>query len=469
MDEAAWQQLESEIEALRRDIRDLQVVQEVDASELRAHLQQRYSFEDPIDLPIVVRETAEMLRRWNVHVTHPRYFGLFNPSVLEGAVIGDALVAAFNPQLAAWSHAPAAQEIERHVLRHFAALLGFDPDRTAANYTSGGAEANLTAVLAAIAKLEPDTSRGGISALSRPFGIYLTEQSHHSFVKIARMTGLGTDCLREVGMTDGLAMDPASLRERMASDRADGWRPAVVIATAGTTSAGAIDPLEELHDVATDFGAWFHVDAAWGAAAVLSPRLRPLLRGIERADSVTWDAHKWLSVPMGAGMFFCRHPEALRQAFAVSTSYMPGPTGGDTADPYAVTTQWSRRATGLKVFVALAEIGTGGYGELIEHQAHMGDELRSLLDASGWILVNDTRLPLVCFTHPRIRDGGVTTRQILDVIYRRGHVWISDVLLGGESVFRACITSYRTEEEDLAVLVEELDVALNEIAAGSPP
>jgi len=255
-------------------------------------------------------------------------------------------------------------------------------------------------------------------------------------------------------------MDVAALEQQIQADLATGWFPLMVVGTAGTTGAGLIDPLTQIAGLAERFGLWFHVDAAWGGSAVLSPGLKPALQGIEAADSVTWDAHKWLSVPMGAGMFFCRHPEAVRQAFAISTSYMPKGSGEDTVDPYSTTAQWSRRMIGLKVFMTLAELGLEGYRELIERQAKMGDWLRQRLSETGWLIRNETPLPVVCFSHPDIQSGGLTTAAILDTIYARGRIWISDVLLGGrERVLRACITSYHTDETDIECLIEELEYA----------
>jgi glutamate/tyrosine decarboxylase-like PLP-dependent enzyme len=232
------------------------------------------------------------------------------------------------------------------------------------------------------------------------------------------------------------------------------------VGTAGTTGGGVVDPLPVLADIAAGCGAWVHVDAAWGGAAALVPRLRAALDGIERADSVTWDAHKWLSVPMGAGMFFCRHPAAVRAAFDVSTSYMPSTTGVETTDPYMTTVQWSRRAIGLKVFMSLAERGRDGFAEQIDRQARMGDVLRAKLTDAGWTIVNDTPLPLICFTHDDLRSNQTSTADILETIYSRGNVWISDVVLGRkERVLRACITSFRTEEADLEYLINELEFA----------
>jgi glutamate/tyrosine decarboxylase-like PLP-dependent enzyme len=449
-----------EIEQFPDEIRTMRVSPQVHPEEIRAELESRYSFDMPVPLDTLTEDVIHLLRAGSVHVTHPRYFGLFNPSVRQAAIIADALVALYNPQLAAWSHAPTANELEQFTLRHFARALGFDAPPLHATFTSGGAEANLSAVLAALGSRVPSWSETGFFGQHLRPAIYLTGETHHSFVKIARMTGLGTDALREIPTDSRLRMDVDALQSRIEADRASGWQPLLLVGTAGTTSAGVVDPLAQLSEVATAHGLWFHVDAAWGGSAVLSPQLKGVVTGIERADSVTWDAHKWLSVPMGAGMFFCRHPEAITRAFAIATSYMPDAVEGSTVDPYATTAQWSRRAIGLKVFMALAELGTGGYAELIEHQAQMGNALRERLHQLGWDVVNDTKLPVVCFTHPDIRQGKRSTSEILHTISERGRVWISDVVLGNqERVLRACITSFHTNESDLACLLEEIEYA----------
>ena len=467
MEPSIWQQLIDEIQAFPADLRDLPVWTQASPREIRAQLESRYTFDTPVPLETVAADAMQLLRQWTVHVTHPRYFGLFNPSVRQAGILADALVALYNPQLAAWSHAAAANEIERHTLKQFAAALSMDGE-THANFTSGGAEANLSAVLAALAHHFPDAGELGLAGLPARPAIYATGETHHSFVKIARMSGLGTNSIRQIPTTDEFTMDTAALKRQIRADLDQGWHPLLIVGTAGTTSTGAVDPLPAIADIAADCGAWFHADGAWGASAVLSPRLRPELAGIERADSVTWDAHKWLSVPMGAGMFFCRHPEAVRAAFAVSATYMPGKTG-NSSDPYAVTAQWSRRAIGLKVFMALAEIGLDGYGALIDHQARMGDFLRERLLRDGWQLVNHTRLPVVCFTHPDIRAGRCRTRDVLKTIYQRGRVWISDVVLEGQQrVLRACITSFESNEADVECLLEELEHARS-LKLSTPP
>jgi glutamate/tyrosine decarboxylase-like PLP-dependent enzyme len=259
-------------------------------------------------------------------------------------------------------------------------------------------------------------------------------------------------------------MKADDLARLVAEDRQNGCKPFMVVGTAGTTGAGAIDPLPELAQFCRREDLWFHVDAAWGGAAVISPRLRGHLTGIGEADSVTCDAHKWFSVPMGAGMFFCRDQEAVRAAFHAETSYMPGRTGGGVPDPYTTTVQWSRRFIGLKLFVALAELGEAGYAGMIEHQAEMGDVLREQLRRTGWQVVNSTPLPLVCFT----REGLVPSTFLAE-LYQRQIAWMSEVRLGGSPVLRACITSFRTTEADIDRVVKEMATLKSFQQAGGQP
>lgn len=434
------------------------IVPNVTPEEIRSYLASRYDFSRPAPLEAIVADVEEMMRRWHVQVTHPRYFGLFNPSVTVASVVADTLVAAFNPQLATWRTSPAANEIERHTLSWLAGRFGL-PGDAVANFTSGGAEANLSAVVVALTRAFPEYGERGLRSIAGTPTIYLTGESHHSFNKIAHMTGLGRAALRTVAIDGRLRMDVGDLAKQVATDRGNGHAPFMVVGTAGTTAAGAIDPLPELAAFCRSEGLWLHVDAAWGGAAILSPRLRGYLAGIEAADSITCDAHKWFSVPMGAGMFFCRHAESVRAAFHAETSYMPDTTAGPVLDPYTSTTQWSRRFIGLKLFLALAERGESGYVEMIEHQTRMGDLLRESLKRAGWTIVNASPLPLVCFTRE-----GVVPSALLKTLYERQIAWMSEVRLGNRTdpVLRACVTSYRTSESDVEQVVEQMtDLAMS--------
>jgi len=317
-------------------------------------------------------------------------------------------------------------------------------------------------VLAALTRAFPGYGERGLRGLAAQPVFYASQEAHHSFQKIAHIAGLGREAARCVRVDDGLRLDVAELERRIAADRAAGLAPFLVAATAGTTAAGIIDPLEELAALCARERLWLHVDAAWGGAAALCPRLREHLRGLERADSLTCDAHKWLAAPMGAGMFFCRHPGAVAESFRVAASYMPEPTR-QTVDPYVTSVQWSRRFIGLKVFLTLAELGEEGLAALIESQASLGEELRGRLEAAGWLLVNRTPLPVVCATHPRILEGGTTVKAVVERVLAGGRAWVSEVLLAGRTpAVRACITNYRTTSADVAFLVGELDRCLVE-------
>jgi glutamate/tyrosine decarboxylase-like PLP-dependent enzyme len=432
---------------------------DVTPAALRAHLASAYPFDHPRPPDEVFDDVTRMFWDWAEHAGNPRHFGLFRPGIDATAVAAEALVALHDPNLATWNFAPAAAEIERHVLKTLAAPLGQDVERGAAHFTSGGQESNHTAVLAALAHHFPAYGASGLRALPAPPVFYVSEEGHHSLDKVAQATGLGRESLRAIPTDTRLRMDVGALEDRIGADRRRGLAPFLVVGTAGTTSAGVVDPLPEIAEVSARERLWFHVDAAWGGAAVLSKSLRPALFGIERADSVTWDAHKWLSVPVSAGMFFCRHRAPVEAAFGVDAAYVP-PRREGASDPLAASLQWSRRCVGLKVFMVLAERGLGGVALRLEHQAKMAEVLRARLRDIGWTVVNETALPVVCFTHPRFdvaRDG----RTFVQRLAREGAAWISVTRLRRTlPALRACVTNVDTLSSDLEPLVEALAAAV---------
>lgn len=444
-------ELQSEFTKLQNDIRSGPVYPNGTAPEIRSHLRKYYDFTGPLNLDDVIADVGEMLRNWDVQITHPRYLGLFNPSVTLASVAAEVLVAMHNPQLASWRTAPAANEIERHVLSWLAAKFGL-PQETLATFTNGGAEANLSAVIVALTRAFPAYGENGLRSLECTPAIYLSSQAHHSFTKIAHMTGIGRNAIRIVATDKNLKMDIGNLERRIADDRQHGFFPLMVVGTCGTTTAGVIDPLPELGSLCSREGLCFHVDAAWGGAAIISPLLREHLAGIESADSITCDAHKWFSVPMGCGMFFCRHPDTAARAFSAEASYMPALASDDTFDPYTHSVQWSRRFTGLKLFMSLAQHGASGQAQMIERQTRMGDLLRQTLNSTGWQILNSTPLPLVCFTRE-----GLDIPAFLASVRERQIAWISEAQLAGQSVLRACITSYKTTERDILWVVDEMN------------
>ena len=459
-------QIQRDFARLQDGIQKGPIVPSVTAEEIRSYLASRYDFAKTVALEEVIADVEQMLQKWQVQVTHPHYFGLFNPSVTLASVVADTLVAMYNPQLANWRTSPAANEIERHTLGWLASKFGL-PEESIATFTSGGTEANLSAVVVALTHYFPKYGEHGLRHLAGEPTIYLTEEAHHGFNKIGHMAGLGRRCLRAVETDSDLKMNVDHLRRRVGEDREYGLLPLMVIGNVGTTAAGVIDPLPEIGRFCQEAGLWFHADAAWGGAAVVSKKLRRHLAGIETADSITCDAHKWLSVPMGCGMFFCRHRESVAKAFRSDVTYMPGKTAGqiidasETFDPLTHSAQWSRRFIGLKLFMTLAEKGEAGLANMLEHQTLMGKVLREALETSGWRIVNSTPLPVVCFT----RDGLVPT-AFLAALRDRQIAWMSEAVLGGIPVVRACITSFRTTERDIEWVVSEMNGIASDFALG---
>src|SRR6201999_570746 len=263
-------EIRSDFTQVQTDIADGPILPTVTAEEIRIHLSSRYDFHRNLPLEAVIADVEQMLRTWQVQVTHPRYFGLFNPSVTLASVVADTLVAMYNSQLANWRTSPAANEIERYTLGWLAEKFGL-PKNSIATFTSGGSEANLSAVVVALTRAFPDYGEHGLRCLRATPSIYLSAEAHHGYNKIAHMTGLGRRALRIVPTDSDLKMDLAQLQRCVAEDRNNGFLPFMVIGTAGTTATGVIDPLPGMAQVCREQGLWFHVDAAWGGSAILAP------------------------------------------------------------------------------------------------------------------------------------------------------------------------------------------------------
>lgn len=460
--ERLWRRLAEIAEDYIEHVAEGRVTPELSVEKIRALLE-RYDFCTPQDPLEALDFAASSLQRFQTHTPHPRYFGLFNPAPTTMGIAADFLVAAFNPQMAAWSHSPFAAEVENHLCRAFGARFGYRQEETDGVFCSGGAEANHTAVLAALTSRFPAFAERGVRELGGQPVLYVSREAHHSFLKAARLCGLGTDAVREIPVDSRWAMDTDELQIEISRDISAGNIPFLVVATAGTTNEGAVDPIAGIGEIARSAGAWFHADAAWGGAAMLEPSLRGLLKGIDEADSITFDAHKWLSAPMGAGVFLTRHPDILTRTFRVDTHYMPRDAEGlPVIDPYQHSMQWSRRFIGLKVFLSLAVAGWEGFAGAVRHMTAMGARLKSALEASGWRIENDTPLPVVCFTDATRSDGA--TKGYLEAVVRQlvasGRAWISSTVLGGsQPALRACITNYRTQASDVDALVAALSDA----------
>jgi len=419
-----------------------------------------FDFNEAMDPSLAVRKIVEGLETFSVHTPHPKYFGLFNPRSHFPSILADLITAVFNPQLAAWSHAPFANEVESYLIQVFGEKFGFTPSAIDGVFAGGGAEANQTAVLCALNYLIPDYATNGLVGVQQRPVVYCSSESHHSIHKAAMTAGLGHSAVRSIPVTEMLEMDMVLLERQLETDLAAGLKPLMVVATAGTTGVGAIDKLVAVGKLARQHGIWFHVDAAYGGAAIIHPDLKSYLNGIETADSVTFDAHKWLSVTMGTSLFVCSHPDILSKTFRITAEYMPKEAKDmDITDPFTHSIQWSRRATGIKLYLSLLMFGWKGYEEIIGHQTAMGELFREELRRSGWHIKNFSPFPIICFTdNDRERDKAFVP-SIINAVLSSGKSWISSDPSHGAPVFRVCITNFATEAEHVYALVAELNAA----------
>jgi glutamate/tyrosine decarboxylase-like PLP-dependent enzyme len=391
-----------------------------------------------------------------VQMASPRYFGLFNPGANFPAQCADRIAGTFNPQLASSASSPVPVALEGHVIRAVARRANFSEESTG-HFATGGSEANYTALLCALTAAHANFSDQGVRAFAGPVRFYASRDCHIAWLKNAHQAGVGRAALRLVD-TDGCGrMDPKALLRTIAEDRAAGAVPLMVIATAGTTGGGMIDPLHACADIAEQQGLWFHVDAAWGGAALASNRLRGVLDGIERAGSITIDAHKWLATTMGCAIFLTTRGDLLSEAFHASTSFMPSSISG--VDPYLNSVQWSRRFLGLRLFLALTAAGWEGMGAHVERGVDVMERIKEGLLALGWTIANDSPLAVLDAIPPA---GYGDVRTLVRRVVASGRAWVAPTLFEGRDVVRICATNGETGTEDVNALI----AALNEGPSG---
>lgn len=441
--------LASELEAACVKIPEGKVTPAFEQGRFIAELS-RFTFSSPVDLADLLPWTIKQLSDGIVQLSHPRYFGLFNPAPAFPSILADQITATFNPQLAATKTSPAAVAIEAHVIAQVARRAKL-PQASAGHFTNSGSEANFTALTCALTKVCSSYRDMGARAFRTPPAVYISHAAHQAWIKIAHQAGIGRLAIRLID-TDGQGrMSASALAEAVRADIANGAVPVMVVATAGTTVAGMIDPLGAAAEIAAAAGAWFHVDAAWGGAAIASERLQSSLAGLEFADSVTIDAHKWLATTMGCGMFIITQPWILKESFSTDASFMP--SAQNLPDPYSTSMLWSRRFLGLRLFLNLAAAGWNGYAQHLERTIELTAHLKDLLATLGWTIANPGGLGVLCVIPPLPHRP---VREIVDAIVASGEAWIAAASFEGREVIRICITNGLTKESDVKALSEIL-------------
>jgi aromatic-L-amino-acid decarboxylase len=409
-------------------------------------------FEAPRPLEELLEWTLERMEHGIVQMQNPRYFGLFNPGANFPSQCADRIASVFNPQLASSASSPVPVALESHLIRAVARRAGFGAEATG-HFATGGSEANYTALVCALTAAHPRFAQEGVRAFPGAPVFYTSRECHIAWLKIAHQAGVGRDSLRLIA-TDGMGrMDPQALARAIHADRGSGAVPVMLVATAGTTGGGMIDPLHACADIARREGLWYHVDAAWGGAAIASEQMRGLLAGIERAESITIDAHKWLATTMGCAIYITTRGAVLSEAFHASTSFMPSSVAG--VDPYLNSVQWSRRFLGLRLFLSLGAAGWTGLGAHVERSVAVIAALRERLTALGWTVANDSPLAVLDVLPP----GGREVRALVRAVVASGRAWVAPATFEGRDVVRICATHGETSPADVLELVRALSAA----------
>ena len=372
------------------------------------------------------------------HADHPRFFArIGSPSNYIGA-LADAAAAGFNVFTGSWTGGSGPATVELVVLDWLRDWCGL-PEGAEGVLTTGGSVANL-AGLAAMR-----TARG-------PGVVYFSDQTHAAVPRALRVLGL--EEARVLPSDAGFRLDLGELRAAIAADRAAGRRPACVVATAGTTSTGSVDPLDALADVCAEEDLWLHVDGAYGAPAVLWPEARPLLAGLERADSLVLDPHKWLFQPYEIGCLLVREPELLERTFALEGAYLRDVLSGEVNFRNR-SVQLTRGARALKLWLSIRVFGLAAFRAAVGRGIALSEHAEALLrERPGWEVVTGAQLAIVCFR--REGDDARQTR-IVEAMARDGYALPSTTELGGRVVLRLCTINPRTTEEDVERTIERMD------------
>lgn len=397
-------------------------------------------------------------------VPNPRYFGQFNPTPLPIGVWADALSSMLNQNAGAWRNGPTSAMIEARVIRWLCDLLNYGR-KSFGTLASGGSEANLIALKCARDSVAAEIINRGVRKAPGDLVIYASDQCHYSIDKSADLLGLGREGVRKIPTDDRFHISLEMLRDAIARDRDAGLVPCCVVGVAGTTSSGAIDPLEELAAIARENGCWYHVDAAYGGPLAFSSQHRDKLRGIERADSITFDPHKWMFVPFSCGTTLVRDGgHVLRKSFDMTPEYLNDDRGGADVefDFFRYGQMGTRRFNSLKLWMAIKFMGREGYARTVERQINLTKYLAKQLDALGdFKRVGEVETAVCCFQFipsPDL-DGpnlDLIQQRLQQTIERSGEAWLTTTVLNGRRALRVNINSFLTEQSHIDDLVKLL-------------
>jgi len=417
----------------------------------------------------LLEEAARLLLDNSTLSGHPRFLAYVVSSPSPIGALADLMAAIVNPNVGAWDLAPIATEIEAQSVRWIAEMLGY-PSDCGGLLTSGGNMANFVGFLAARRARAPWDVRvegAGPRGAGR-LAVYTSAETHTWVHKAADLFGLGTGSIRWVSTDDAQRMDVDALRRQIREDRASGWLPMLVAATAGTVSTGAVDPLPRIAAVCREEGLWFHVDGAYGGFAAVVPGAPEDLRGLALADSVAVDPHKWLYAPLEAGCALVRDRELLRGAFEYRPIYYHLREEGETKDEainyYQFGPQNSRGFRALKVWLGLRQAGQSGYRRMIADDIALARSLYAEVQRHPELEAFTLGLSVTTFRYVPAELAGNPSRdeeyldrlntEILTRLQRGGEVYLSNAVVRGRFLLRSCVVNFRTTAEDIAAVPE---------------
>jgi aromatic-L-amino-acid/L-tryptophan decarboxylase len=412
---------------------------------------------DPGEL---LERTATLLFDHSLFNAHPRFFGYITAPPAPIGILADFLAAAVNANVGGWTLAPAATEIEGQTVRWVAELIGY-PSDCGGLLVTGGNMANIVGFLAArAAKAEWDVRSEGVAGGNgRRLLAYTSAETHTWIQKAADLAGIGTASVRWIATDARLRMDVSALRRQIEQDTAEGHVPFIAIGTAGSVSTGAVDPLPDIASVCREHGLWFHVDGAYGGFAAAVPDAPEDLRGLAGADSVAVDPHKWLYAPLEAGCALVRDPETLRAAFSYHPPYYHFQERTTNYVDYGP--QNSRGFRALKVWLALRHAGAEGYRQMIADDIRLSRALADAVAREPELELVTQDLSITTFRYvpadlrPHLGDQpaeahlDALNRALLDRLQRGGELFLSNALVGGRYLLRACIVNFHTQASDI--------------------
>jgi aromatic-L-amino-acid decarboxylase len=415
--------------------------------------------EQPSSSEVAIGDAARALDE-SIAQPRPRYFAFIGSSGLEIGVIADALAACYDVNLAVW--AGAASEVEVQAVRWAGELVGFPGE--AGSFTSGGTVSNMTALAAARERAVPGARHHGVSG--HRLALYCSREVHYSVVRAAELLGIGSGWVRALPMDVQRRLLPEEVAAAIDADRREGIVPMAVVASAGTTLTGAVDPIDELADICEERGVWLHVDGAYGLPAARTASAGHLFSGLDRADSATLDAHKWLYLPKACGIVLVRRSEDLHAALGHEGEYLPH----DRQELHAadITLEYSRPFRALKFWLALRAHGASAFWTAIERNLEQARLLYRAVDERPELepLPAPPQLSIVPFRHvpPGIADVDAHNSVIVRRIQQGGEFWVAHARIDGRIYIRPCFVNFRTTEDDVLAFVDQVERIGRELA-----